>query len=215
MRIYDLHYLSEIPDVKLDKVGSLLNTGVHHRVYRYGRQQVIKVPRQRFTFLYSERAHLEADLAIIDQHFPHFRVKTEVYASANHQRHCIVQERLSNYRLLTPERFVQHRDEFNHLWQKNHQLITQTGRSLDFIGGEGLSSCMTSLLPASPPPFFSNILIDETGKKPRLRLIDTELLYLGTPEKNHADILRWGLSWISWLCTLFCLEKFFGVKDLK
>lgn len=211
MRISDLNYLSEIVGVDREKVGHLLNTGVHHRVYSYGDEHVIKVPRRRFNFLYTERAHLEADLNVIDTYFPGLRVNTDVLSSPDHQRHCIIQERLHDYRLLTPASFSEHRPAFSKIWKTNQRLLAETGKSLDFVGGEGLSSCLASLMPAAPPPFFSNMVIQVQGSRTRLRLIDTELLCLGVPPLNHTDILRVVLSWISWGATVFCLRWFFRI----
>lgn len=212
MRISDLNYLSEVTGIDPDLVGGLLNQGVHHRVYEYGQEQVIKVPRRRFNFLYTERAHLEADLKLINHQFPNLTIKTEVLSSADHSRHCLIQERIHDYRLLTPRNFAQHRTQFNQLWEANQELIQKSGYSLDFVGGEGIFSCFSSLLPAGDPPFFSNLVIDERGRQPQLKLIDTELLRLGKPSLNPTDLFRSYLSWVSWFSTLLCLRWFFAFR---
>lgn len=81
MRASDLEYLSHIPSILPDKLGDLLKKSTHHRVYEYGENEIIKVPRRRFNFLYSKRSHLEADLDIVERYFPGLAVHTVIHSS--------------------------------------------------------------------------------------------------------------------------------------
>lgn len=208
MRSSDLDYISHIPTIDPRLLGDLLKESTHHRVYEYGKDEILKVPRRRFNFLYSERSHLEADLAIIERYFPGLAVHTLVHSSENHDHHCIVQEKLLGYKV-TPDTVKKMKDDFRTLFQQNSVLLKEKGASLDYLGGAGLEASWGKLFGGEDVPFFSNMTIIRQGKTYKIKLLDTELLRIYPPKLNLQDILRYLLSLGSFMISEFFLRIYF------
>jgi len=206
---HDWRYVSAIPAIDASKIGELINQGVHHRVYKYGAKHVIKIPRRLFDFLYSTKSHLEADLELIEQYFPQLLISTHVYAAADQKQHCIVQEYITDFQAVTPATVLKVWPQFERLRAENQKLIREKKTALDFLGGEGFISCAYSLFSKSTP-YFSNMLII----KGKIRLVDSELLRLSLPSFSFAELVRFVLSFNSFLITEVCLNSFFNLKRL-
>jgi hypothetical protein len=215
MRAADLKYIAPIEAVSIEKVGKLLNTGIHHRVYHYGTSKVIKIPRKRFNFLYSKRSHLESDIKLLDEYFPGLAVKTEVFSNANHSRHCIVQKKTSQYEMVTPKAISLIRDELNCILRANARLLKERQACLDFIGGEGFVSCLKAIFFSEREPYFSNMVIVKKKRKRTLLLLDSELIRLQQPQWKVDDVIRFFLCWTYFLTVLFWMKLSYGVNILK
>lgn len=208
MRRSDLRYIRPIRGIDSGLVGTLLGAGVHHRVYAYGEKSVIKIPRRRFAFLYSTHSHLTDDLTLIKKHFPGLAVATRIFSSANGKRHCMVQDRIDHPIQLTQRTIALVQEEFLRLHTRNAAMLAATGMSLDIVGGEGVESCLRSLV-QSKEAYSSNMVIKKSGKEHKLVLVDTELMRLHLPAWNTQDITRYFLSLGSFLCMRVCLRFFF------
>jgi len=209
MKENDINYVRQIPTIDINQIGQLINQGVHHRVYEYGRDEVLKVPRRRFNFLYSNRSHLEADLKLINSYFPELAVSTVVHSSKSHQHHCMIQEKVKVYTLIDPVSFREVGDDFTNLLQKNKQLEINHCCSLDLLGGQGLLSCIRYFLGHKELPYFSNTVLVKKNGRFKLRVIDTELLRLSLTSLTFTGILSYVSSHCSLVATNICLNSFY------
>jgi len=106
LRPSDAKFISQFDGVDPTLVGEIISDALHHRiisdalhhrVYAYGEGKVLKVPKKPFKFLFSEKLHLEEDLARLHEFFPGLAVETEVLTSRDHAYHCIIQRRLLHH----------------------------------------------------------------------------------------------------------------------
>jgi hypothetical protein len=206
-----LRYIQKITKIKPQLVGSLLNAGVHHRVYAYGKQHVIKIPRRRFNFLYSKHSHLENDLSLLNTYFPGLVVETQVFASADKKNHCIIQKKVATFTYITPQllaRQPQVQLQLEKLLVKNRSLLRRHSSSLDLLGGNGFTACLESVFFPNHQPYFSNMVL----YKGKLRLLDSELLRYSFVSLSFEELVRTLLSLISLAITEICLRLFYRLK---
>jgi len=81
LRPSDAKFISQFDGVDPTQVGEIISDALHHRVYAYGEGKVLKVPKKPFKFLFSEKLHLEEDLARLHEFFPGLAVETDVLTS--------------------------------------------------------------------------------------------------------------------------------------
>jgi len=204
----DVAWIQKIVTVDLKKVGQLINEGMHHRVYEYGHDEVIKIPKRSFNFLYSRTSHLEKELQLLETFFPGLAIRTTIHASVDQNYHCMIQERVKRFTLLDPTSLTQVTADFNQLLLKNYSLRISHNCSLDLLGGEGVMSCIRYFFGSKKIPHFSNTVLVKTKGKIQLRLIDTELLRLSLSGYTFSDIISWVLSHFSVVATKVCLRYF-------
>lgn len=208
----DLLYIKDIPGVEKNKIGHLINQGIHHRVYCYDGNKVIKIPRKQFNFLYSTKSHLELDLSLLKKYFPELAIQTQVLASDDHTKHCMIQEYIDDFELITRDNIELIKPDLNKLFIENKKLFNEWGMSLDIIGGEGFFSCIYFMLSKTNQAYFSNLVIVKKGEHMTLKLIDIELLRLNLPSYSLTDFVSYISSNISLLITNLLLIKVFGLK---
>lgn len=209
---FDLYtFLLSFPQLQVQKMGSLLVESTHHRVYSYGKDQIIKVPRRRFEFLYSDKVALLRDLAFLQKHFPGLAIKTEVLSSKNEEHHIILQERVNQTYSVTKEVIQRHSSEFKKLLEKNSALYKDTGCSLDFLGGAGVNSCLRSLFDKQVVPHCSNLMI----KDGKLCLVDTELHRVYLSSVSLHGVVSYILALFSHHTNVLFLRLFFRVASKR
>jgi hypothetical protein len=201
----DLNYVQHIHSIDIKKIGEMLNQGVHHRVYYYGEKYVLKVPRERFNFLYSEKSHLDEDLKLLKLYAGKLIIKTIVHASEDHHYHCVVQERLSAAECVTPKSVIQVWSQFEELLSINKTMMKRERALIDFLGGAGFISCFKFLLGNPQPPYLSNVVI----YKGKIKILDTDLIRLKVNGVSWEEILRLFLSTVSFIISALCLKLFF------
>lgn len=213
MKKNDLNYVASI-GIDIDKIGKFIDKGVHHRVYEFGKNQVIKIPKRRFNFLYSKKTQLLNDYKLLQQYFKNLVVPIKVVASDDRTKHCILQKRVKNFRLLTPKTLVLVEDQFLEILKQNYQLFVSKKYCLDFLGGEGFISCITSLY-TTQLPYSSNMVIVKVKNKYKLVLIDSELLRLSVKIKSISEAISFILSIFTMIITVVFMLIFFRVNIFR
>jgi len=211
MKKADLRWIRNISTVDVRKVGNLIDEGMHHRVYEYGHDEVIKIPRRRFNFLYSKRSNLESDILLIQTYFPGLAIRTVIHSSADQNQHCMVQEKVKKFRSLDQDSIHNVKSDFNKLLLKNQQLRIKHNCSLDLLGGHGVMSCIGHFFGGKKKPYFSNTVLMNKKGGLVLRLIDTELLRLSLTSYTFIGVLSWIFSYSSLLSTRLCL-RYIGIR---
>jgi len=200
-------FLLTFPQLEIQKVGPLIIQGAHHRVYSYAKDRIIKVPRKRFEFLYSDNIALHKDLAFLDTHFPGLAIHTTVLTCIDEKNHVILQDRAEKSIAVTKDVIREHEDVVDELIRRNDIVYRKTGCSLDFLGGEGVKSCILSLFGNSVKPHWSNMMIHQGS----LRLVDTELHRVYLTEFSRFGILSYLLAFCSHHTNILFLKYFFGL----
>jgi hypothetical protein len=212
LRTSDAKFVSRFDGVEAALVGEIISDALHHRVYAYGENKVLKVPKKPFKFLFSEKLHLEEDLARLHEFFPGLAVETDVLTSRDHKYHCIIQRRLFS-RQITPHTIDEVRPAFEKLLARNREMIQKYGDSLDFFGQAGVKSCVRALRSRAEIPYLSNLVIVEEGGRPIPKLLDTELLRMRIRDvDNRAEFAALVLSVGSFFVNRLFLRWFFKVR---
>jgi hypothetical protein len=197
---------------RLKGIGKKIGESTHHTVYNYGSGKVVKIPKKRFDFIYSNRQDLEADLKLVNGFFPGFAVATRIAGDENDLHHVIIQRRVKNPVLLTPTTYLSVRKELEKVFDFNRRLIKEHRRSLDILGGTGFISTVGSIFGIGEA-HISNILLENRGGKLRPVLVDTELLRLTPSLLSLRDLTVCGLSIVSWVINKIFLARFFGIRN--
>lgn len=213
MRKNDLNYVASI-GIDVDKVGNFIDKGVHHRVYEFGKTNVIKIPKRRFNFLYSKKTDLLLDYQLLIKYFKNLVVPIKVISSKDKTKHCIIQKRIKHFKLLTPESMSLVEDQFVEILKQNLKLFKSKQYCLDFLGGEGFISCLTSLY-TTQLPYSSNMVIVKIKNKYKLVLIDSEILRINFRHKSFYDLVRFILSFSTLLITVIFMFLFFRVNIFR
>lgn len=211
LRPSDAKFISQFDGVDPTLVGEIISDALHHRVYAYGEGKVLKVPKKPFKFLFSEKLHLEEDLARLHEFFPGLAVETDVLTSRDHAYHCIIQRRLFSVPI-TPESIDSIRPAMEKLLARNREMIAKYGDSLDFFGQAGVKSCLKALR-GRGQPYLSNLVIVEEGGPPSPKLLDTELLRMRIRDvDNRAEFAALLLSVSSFVVNRVFLWWFFKMR---
>lgn len=204
--------LSCFPSLDPRLVGKKIARGGHHDVYEYDKDKVLKIPHRPFRFLYSDKHALLKDLALIQKYFPDLLVNTEIVESVKKKRHVILQTRVKDFEFLTKKNSVLVYEQLQDVVKRNRILHAKERMSLDFLGGQGYVSYLSSLFFRDSNPHFSNMVVMKEGKKHSIRLVDTELLRLSPPTFTRRSMTIYFLSLISWWINKLVFRWDFGMK---
>lgn len=166
-------------DIDETKVGKSIAEGMQHYVYEYGDNDVIKFPKFDFvniTYGILKPRAVEKDWYLIANNFNDYCVPTKIYTSENKRLYCIIQERIKDRINLNSHNINLVMDQFNEIYTRNKQLEEATGYSLDLWGKSGiLKSVKKSFQRTNIFIEMTNLILEKTGDKYRIRIIDTNL----------------------------------------
>ncbi|OGK13817.1 hypothetical protein A3H80_01180 [Candidatus Roizmanbacteria bacterium RIFCSPLOWO2_02_FULL_37_19] len=178
-------------------IGDLVSRGGQHTVVRYGSDMVLKLPNG-LPFAIKTPQAAQRNVALLQQYFPDYMMPTEVYQVDS--TYCLVQEYLRVYEPLTSRVLPEVKDQFHDMLDSNGQLITDTGFSLEPVGGEGFWRTAVSRLRGDHPTdlVLANIVVDRrTPGEPHLLIPDIGLYTLEAHDgRNYQalSLLLFGLS---------------------
>lgn len=201
--------LQEFPELRPSLIKEKIAEGFNHVVYRYHEDQVIKLPKKRGSFTYSNSSTLEKDLSLIRKYFPHLAIKTDVRRSESGTTHCIIQDFFLDGKEISIDKVSIVKRQIEAIIEQNKKLYKETGYALDIVGGVGfLNSILGSILP-SVKPSLSNLVMRKQGSSYRVYLLDIELLRLQLNARSWSDIVSWVLAWVSFYSNAFLLKFVF------
>ena len=201
-------------------LGSKVGAGAGHRVFKYGDNHVVKIPR--FIWAKSNLSIITADdaqknIEHAQQHFENYILSTEIHRSTLNSSYCIVQEWVPSFVNLRSDHIFEHvhlARQFADILRRNQELIKSEGLSLDFFGQEGFIKTTLAALRLSHPQ-MSNLVVSNEERDPQIYIADSQLFEIRKPENAQmarrmmAEATRWSFE----LSRLFA-KSGFG-QDLK
>lgn len=204
-------YLGLFPQIDMASIGGFLGYGSGHFVFAYGDESVLKIPRNVTDPLRLEEK--QKDIDTIQRAFPQFAMPTELVGSRFCPGYCQLQPRLIDFEDITPANLGLVEDDLKLVISGNRGIIEREGKTLDFIGLKGILKCLAAELSGRVLPTITNLVINEPATSPGLRIMDMNLLRIGT--QHHADDLdglwHYVSSNASAILTKKLLERRFGV----
>lgn len=185
------------------RLGARVGTGTGHRVYRYGADQVVKIPR--FHWLKHHLAILTSTEAVrnarlTQEYLGEYVPATTVYPHPSKNSYCVVQQYLPDFQNLTSGLLVEQvalAKQFTDLLRHNRRLIEEHGLSVDFFGQEGTLKTLLAYVGLAQSQ-MANVGVAAKSGQPHLYLTDLQLFDVRRPENAHlsrrlmAEASRWG-----------------------
>ncbi|MGB8646962.1 MAG: hypothetical protein WCF84_17125 [Anaerolineae bacterium] len=198
-RQVDLARLRDAPGVDARALGELLGAGLQHRIYEYqedARPMVLKVLIPTRWLRLPNIAEAQEDIALVSRFFGSFAISPTEVIPLHDGTYAIKQRRLGKFSGLTPPDLEQEsvRRKFFEVVRRNHEMIVQAGRSLDFLGREGQRKCRAAFVGFRQTPTISNIVVETCPDgAENLWVMDTDLEKFYPHATNLRD-LRSGLA---------------------
>ncbi len=180
-RSQDLKRLQNTPGIGAHSIGKMLGSGMQHRIYEYQEADMsmalkvsTTVPFLRFPSL----AEAQQDVQLIAQYFPLYAIVPTVVIPLRDGSYAVKQRRIEHPHAIVPADLNDAviRAQFVDLLCCNQRLMTQVGRSLDFLGRAGQRQARAALIGLHQTPAISNLVMEaEPNLPPRLRIVDTDL----------------------------------------
>lgn len=200
-------YQQWLRDLSLDLnlVGEFVSKGKQHYVYRYGSDQVIKIPRQSlYMQAYGKISPglIRQELELLQKYFGDFYLPTTLIT--NQEKYALIQAYLEQGRPVLPQDVVTWPDQFSKLSQAM-QLVRQEGFELDIFGYVGMTKTTRSLL-GLDQACLTNILINQD----KLQIVDTNLSVRWSTSAGFNGFHRW-MDWWTAEYGRLLLKLQFGV----
>jgi hypothetical protein len=153
-------------DLDVDKVKGRVAQGVEHVIFAYGKNQVLKIPLNKFYFYLTHVHGLHDDLEVMEEYFGKYLLPSKVFPSRKDERiQLIVQKRVEDFSHFDKNymKFPKTREQFEDIYQKLLLLRKKRGLSLDLVGGDGVYPYYLKRIfkREKTIPFMSNILVSE------------------------------------------------------
>ncbi|MBD3363425.1 hypothetical protein GF362_06940 [Candidatus Dojkabacteria bacterium] len=196
-------------ELNLYLLGERVGDGAEHRVYEYGEEKVVKVPR--VNMLYGHFAgEIYENYDICRKYFPDFLLESEILHDED-GHYIMIQRKLNN-----PRNFSVHdlendelREQFEEIVESNRKMVEEGLGTYDFFGMKGvIESYLDNLKFNNKGAELSNILVEEQEDgTERIVLSEFDLIKYRDNSKSLKDSL---ISNISFLAQRYSLKKFFG-----
>lgn len=195
--------------IRVDAISEQIGEGINHLVFKYKKNQVIKIPKKKGPLTYSTSQLLRNDLKLLNSYFPHLAVTTEVVDSDTGTEYCLIQDFFVNGKEISSDSINDVRFELEKILAQNKKLYTETGHSLDLFGSAGFKKSLLGLVIPGIKPHLSNLLMKKSGDTYKVYLVDIELLRLRVSAQEWSSVPLWLQSWVSFYLTSFLLKFFF------
>lgn len=210
-----LAYLADF-DLETRYVGEVLLEGKQHAVYRYGDDQIIKVPkRSLYMKLYGaiDYAAVLRDVRLLQTHLSEFVVPTQVLQSRrNADQYLILQTYLPDAVHITGEHIPAIRDDFARIVAVNRSFIEQHRLSIDFFGNIGFRrSIIASLLRRRDLALLNNLLLVERDGRLQIKITDVNLSELRLWWRADVRLFHWLVDWTVFSITRLLIRDHFGI----
>jgi hypothetical protein len=216
----DLVVLANSPQLDPCAVGKLLGAGLQHRIYEYHDKEmpmVLKIATPTPGLRYPSVQDAQADVKFISQFFKPYAVEPTEVIPLQEASYAIKQRRLSEFHTIAPDdlRNETVKEEFLDVLQRNQNMLTQVGRSLDFLGREGQRQARAALIGLRVTPTISNLVIEhQRDGAPSLRIIDTDLENFHPAGFTLRDRLSRVAAQLAVQINRWIIRRFFGIDIL-
>src|SRR3546814_892542 len=92
-------YLEYFKEINTKKVGSFLGQGLTHRVYGYGDEQIVKVPKKGYIKKQESAQQLKKSYDLCLEYFPEYVWPSEIITSS--RGYAVLQKRFSKLEALS------------------------------------------------------------------------------------------------------------------
>lgn len=178
-RFWDMGYARTFPGLEAGLIGNLLGQGAGHRVYEYGKDKVLKLPKSHPFYLPLHFTDKKRLVDLLYAYFPGFCLETDILSSPTHPGYAFLQRRLGDYQDITPKNFSLIENQFTELVEKNRRLLEDQKLSLDFLGSRGMAAGIEALCKPSVEPAMTNVVAEWREDQPFLVISDMNLKRLG------------------------------------
>jgi hypothetical protein len=193
----DLEFLEKFRQVDPRKLGELLGQGYEYRVYEYGDDKVMKIPKNNIIYRNSAD-DVFYNYLIAKEMFPEYVLPTDLIQYDD--KYVVIQEKLNNYRHFTKADLEDPnlREQFEDILGRNNMLIKRELGALDLWGVQGVKDTLFRSVTLEPENVvLDNVAVieDEKGEK-RLVLPDFDLLNNHRKSESLKDVLVSNLALI-------------------
>jgi hypothetical protein len=211
-----LAYLADF-DLAVERLGDVILEGKQHAVYRYGDDQIIKVPKRSLYMKLYGAIDYDAvlrDVTLLQTHLSEFIVPTQVLQSRRSpDQYVIVQTYLPDATFITGDRFPAIRDDFARIVAVNRQFIEQYRLSIDFFGNIGFQrSIIASLLRRRDLALLNNLLLVERAGRPYIKITDVNLSELRLWWRADVKLFHWIVDSAVFTITRLLIRDHFGIE---
>ena len=118
-------------------IQGFIGQGLNHLVFKYKKDKVIKIPKNKGALTYSNSALLKDDLRLINSYFPGLAPNTKILSDQQNASYVIIQDLCTDGTEISGEMVNQVRPQLEVIIKQNKKLFKRTGRSLDLgkLGG--------------------------------------------------------------------------------
>jgi len=214
--------LLALADSPLDPhaLGKLLGAGLQHRIYEYDDKEmpmVLKIATPTPGLRYPTAQEAQADVKFIARFLKPYAVEPTEVIPLHDASYAIRQRRLAEFHSITPDDFRNKmvEQEFLDIVRRNQNMMTQVGRSLDFLGREGQRKARAALVGSRVTPTISNLVIEyRADGSPHLRIIDTDLENFHPEGFSPHDHLSRLAAQLAVQINRWIIRRYFGIDIL-
>ncbi len=211
-------YLQDF-DVQPEQMGQRISAGRQHTIYRYGVDEVIKIPqRSLYMKVYGPFHHetIVRDLNILLEHLGEFIIPTRVLQSrTDPDDYVIVQQWLPQSEFLTGLNYPATGDDLQRITEGNRAIIQKYRVSVDFLGNIGFQQCLKASLMRQPQrACMNNLLVVPGAERPCIRIADTNLSELRFHYHAEVGLFQWVIDSALFQITRLLIHDNFGVELL-
>jgi hypothetical protein len=212
-----LEYLQSF-DLDPALLGEVISAGRQHTIFRYGADQVAKLPnRSLYMKIYGAFTYeiVHRDVELLRRYVPRYLPPTTVlHGNQDADDYVVLQHYYPHARFVNGAEFARVRDQFAEIARGNHQIIDQHDLSIDFFGNQSFRTSLIAAITGRKEDALLNnvVMIDDEHGQAHLLITDVNLSELKLGFRADDSFPRWLIDNAVFALTRWMIWRLFNVE---